>query len=193
MPEQNYVATRAFASNARHYAVADPVPRDLPGFGNVKAKGLVALDNSDEGIKAAERRRELEEAAEKRSGEQPPDHAEILRQLEEEAAPQRMGDYEEAPEQEAADPRPELSNPTPPLEGASLPGREQSDVAITQESTVTESAKGGDAAQGEEGAFASQAAADAAEEAGLSPAGIEGTGSGGKITKSDVDKAAREG
>jgi hypothetical protein len=76
LPEQNYVATRGFTSNATDYAITDPIPKDLPSINEIKSKGLVVLDISDEGIKAAERRREIEKAAERGAAvAAQPDHA----------------------------------------------------------------------------------------------------------------------
>lgn len=191
MPQQNYVATRAFTSNATHYAVADPVPKDLPGFGTIKAKGLVALDNSDEGVGATERRSEMDEAARRREASadealsDTEKHARTLRELEEEAAPKRMGEYEEEPPSEAPPPAGLGStNPTPPLENAPLPGREFSRVGPES--------PGGEPASSEGPEFASDAAEERARELGLSAGEIEGTGSGGKITKADVERAATE-
>ena len=266
VPEQNYVATRGFTSNATDYGIADPVPTDLPGFNVIKAKGLVALDNSDEGIRAEERRREIQAAAERGAAiAAQPDHVQILRELEEAAAPARMGDYDEEVESSPEGPRgadfapdvqtekvreleevaapqrmgeggegetfdnrtltaeqdvqtlrsleeevieermgdqseaqqqhevapgvespqPEQSNPTGPLEGTPLPGRE---ATAAPEDPIRQD--GGDRAEEKE--WASDEAQQLAEAHGLSLASVEGTGSGGRVKKSDIEQAIKD-
>ena len=101
-PVQNYVCTRTggFRAAGEDYSLGEPVPvADIPNGQNLVKWKMVALDNSPEGIKATQRA-EAREAAAAEETETPAERdSRILRELEEEAAPERMGDYGEETEE----------------------------------------------------------------------------------------------
>lgn len=117
--ERNYVAIVAgFRAAGDDYVIGDPVPvADIPNGQNLVRFNYVDLENSERGIRAVKTREEIDRKnSERRALTARERDREVLRRLEEEAAPARMGDYGE----ETADPPKRGPDLPPPMEASEL-------------------------------------------------------------------------